>query len=161
VSNGVVTAYGPGLTHGVCGEACNFTISTKKAGSGGLSLAVEGPSKAEISCNDNKDGTVSVSYLPLAPGEYKVAVKYANKHINGSPYTAKITGEGRKRNQISVGSNSEVPLPGRVSATDVRALNASIQAPSGLEEPCFLKMLPNGNLGTTTIQALIFKSYGL
>jgi filamin len=161
VSNGVVTAYGPGLTHGVCGEACNFTISTKKAGSGGLSLAVEGPSKAEISCNDNKDGTVSVSYLPLAPGEYKVAVKYANKHINGSPYTAKITGEGRKRNQISVGSNSEVPLPGRVSETDVRALNASIQAPSGLEEPCFLKMLPNGNLGTTTIQALILKSDGL
>ena len=131
----------------MCGEACNFTISTKNAGSGGLSLAVEGPSKAEISCNDNKDGTVSVSYLPLAPGEYKVSVKYADKHIRGSPYTAKITGEGRKRNQISVGSNSEVPLPGRVADADIRALNASIQAPSGLEEPCFLKMLPNGNLG--------------
>lgn len=53
---------------------------------------MEGPSKAEISCHDNKDGTVSVSYLPLAPGEYKVAVKYADKHIKGSPYTAKITG---------------------------------------------------------------------
>ena len=56
-------------------------------------MAVEGPSKAEISCHDNKDGTVSVSYLPLAPGEYKVAVKYDNKHIRGSPYTAKITGQ--------------------------------------------------------------------
>jgi len=55
-------------------------------------LAVEGPSKADISCHDNKDGTVSVSYLPLAPGEYKVSVKYADKHIRGSPYTAKITG---------------------------------------------------------------------
>lgn len=138
------------MTHGVCGESCNFTISTKNAGSGGLSLAVEGPSKAEISCHDKKDGTVSVSYLPLSPGEYKVAVKYDNKHIKGSPYTTKITGEGRKRNQISVGSNSEVPLPpstGRVTEDDIRALNASIQAPSGLEEPCFLKKLPNGNLG--------------
>ena len=144
-----MTAYGSGLTHGVCGEACNFTISTKNAGSGGLSLAVEGPSKADIGCNDNKDGTVSVSYLPLAPGEYKVSVKYADKHIAGSPFAAKVTGEGRKRNQISVGSNSEVPLPaaGRVADAELRALNASIQAPSGLEEPCFLKMLPNGNLG--------------
>ena len=58
-----------------------------------------------------------------------------------------LIGEGRKRNQISVGSNSEVPLPGKVTNQDIRALNASIQAPSGLEEPCFLKKLPNGNLG--------------
>ena len=70
---------------------------------GSLSLAVEGPSKAEISCHDNKDGTVTASYLPTSPGEYKVSVKFADKHIRGSPYTAKITGEGRKRNQISVG----------------------------------------------------------
>ncbi|XP_021916472.1 filamin-A isoform X3 [Zootermopsis nevadensis] len=147
LSSGYVTAYGPGLTHGVCGEPSNFTISTKGAGAGGLSLAVEGPSKAEISCHDNKDGTVSVSYLPTAPGEYKISVKFGDKHIKGSPYNAKITGEGRKRNQISVGSCSEVSFPGKVSDADIRSLNASIQAPSGLEEPCFLKRLPNGNIG--------------
>lgn len=56
-------------------------------------------------------------------------------------------GEGRKRNQISVGSCSEVSLPGKITDSDVRSLNASIQAPSGLEEPCFLKKLPNGNIG--------------
>jgi len=87
-----VTAYGPGLVYGVCGEPGNFTISTKGAGAGGLSLAVEGPSKAEISCHDNKDGTVSVSYLPTAPGEYKITVKFGDKHIKGSPFVAKITG---------------------------------------------------------------------
>lgn len=59
---------------------------------GGLSLAVEGPSKAEISCHDHKDGTVSVSYLPTAPGEYKIAVKFGDKHIKGSPFVAKVTG---------------------------------------------------------------------
>lgn len=116
-------------------------------GAGGLSLAVEGPSKAEISCHDNKDGTVSVSYLPTSPGEYKVSVKFADKHIKGSPYSVKVTGEGRKRNQISVGSQSEVSFPGKISDTDIKTLNASIQAPSGLEEPCFLKKLPNGHLG--------------
>lgn len=48
ISSGSVTAYGPGLTTGKSGEACNFTISTKGAGAGGLSLAVEGPSKAKV-----------------------------------------------------------------------------------------------------------------
>ncbi|XP_066158369.1 filamin-A isoform X3 [Euwallacea fornicatus] len=147
VSSGYVTAYGPGLTHGVTGEPSNFTISTKGAGDGGLSMAVEGPSKAEISCHDNKDGTVSVSYLPTAPGEYKISVRFGDKHIKGSPFFAKITGEGRKRNQISVGSCSEVSLPGKISDADIRSLNASIQAPSGLEEPCFLKRLASGNIG--------------
>nr|XP_023029307.1 filamin-A isoform X2 [Leptinotarsa decemlineata] len=147
ISSGYVTAYGPGLTHGVTGEPSNFTISTKGAGAGGLSMAVEGPSKAEISCHDNKDGTVSVSYLPTAPGEYKISVRFGDKHIKGSPFNAKITGEGRKRNQISVGSCSEVSLPGKISDADIRSLNASIQAPSGLEEPCFLKRLPSGNIG--------------
>ncbi|KAF7274400.1 hypothetical protein GWI33_012941 [Rhynchophorus ferrugineus] len=147
ISSGYVTAYGAGLTHGVTGEPSNFTISTKGAGDGGLSMAVEGPSKAEISCHDNKDGTVSVSYLPTAPGEYKISVRFGDKHIKGSPFFSKITGEGRKRNQISVGSCSEVSLPGKISDADIRSLNASIQAPSGLEEPCFLKRLANGNIG--------------
>ncbi|XP_047037056.1 filamin-A isoform X1 [Helicoverpa zea] len=147
ISSGYVTAYGPGLINGVSGEPSEFTISTKGAGSGGLSMAVEGPSKAEITCHDNKDGTVSVSYLPTAPGEYKISVRFGDKHIKGSPYTAKVTGEGRKRNQISVGSCSEVTLPGKISDNDIRTLNASIQAPSGLEEPCFLKRLPSGNIG--------------
>ncbi|XP_012059920.1 PREDICTED: filamin-A isoform X3 [Atta cephalotes] len=147
LASGYVTAYGPGLVYGVCGEPGNFTISTKGAGAGGLSLAVEGPSKAEISCHDNKDGTVSVSYLPTAPGEYKITVKFGDKHIRGSPFVAKITGEGRKRNQISVGSSSEVQLPGKVSDADIKSLNASITAPSGLEEPCFLKKMPgSGNM---------------
>uniref|UniRef100_A0ABD2W3Y9 Calponin-homology (CH) domain-containing protein n=1 Tax=Trichogramma kaykai TaxID=54128 RepID=A0ABD2W3Y9_9HYME len=146
LASGYVTAYGPGLIYGVCGEPANFVISTKGAGAGGLSMAVEGPSKAEIACHDNKDGTVAVSYLPTAPGEYKVSVKFGDKHIKGSPYNAKITGEGRKRNQISVGSSSEVQLPGKVSDADIRSLNASIVAPSGLEEPCFLKKMPSGNI---------------
>jgi filamin len=147
ITSGHITAYGPGLMHGVSGEPSDFTIYTKGAGAGGLSLAVEGPSKADISCHDNKDGTVSVTYLPTAPGEYRISVKFDDKHIKGSPYNTKVTGEGRKRNQISVGSCSEVSLPGKVLDKDFRLLNASIQAPSGLEEPCFLKRLVNGNLG--------------
>lgn len=60
---------------------------------GGLSLAVEGPSKAELSCTDNQDGTCSVSYLPVLPGNYGIIVKYNEEHIPGSPFTARITGK--------------------------------------------------------------------
>ena len=147
LDEGKVVAYGPGLTHGVCGDPSKFVISTKGAGAGGLSLAVEGPSKAEINCQDNKDGTVDVSYLPTAPGEYKISAKFADKHIDGSPFTCKITGEGTKRNTISVGSSSELSLPENLSDYDLRSLQAFIVSPSGVEEPCFLKKLPKGNNG--------------
>lgn len=48
LTTGSVTAYGAGLLSGVSGEPSLFTISTKGAGGGGLSMAVEGPSKAEV-----------------------------------------------------------------------------------------------------------------
>merc|ERR1719369_2325976 len=146
-NSGKASAYGQGLMHGVCGEPANFTVSTKGAGAGGLALAVEGPSKADINCIDNKDGTVNVSYLPTAPGEYKISARFAGEHIEGSPFTCKVTGEGKKRNAISVGSASEVSLPENISDYDLRALNAYIVSPSGSEEPCFLKKLPKGNTG--------------
>jgi len=59
---------------------------------GGLSLAVEGPSKAEIVCQDNDDGTCTVTYLPTEPGLYSVVVKFDDEHILGSPFTSYIAG---------------------------------------------------------------------
>ncbi|KAI2665485.1 Filamin-C [Labeo rohita] len=130
INSGHVNAYGPGLSHGMVNKPATFTIVTKDAGEGGLSLAVEGPSKAEISCKDNKDGTCTVSYLPTAPGDYNIIVKFDDKHIAGSPFTAKIT---------------DVSL--KITETDLSSLTASIRAPSGNEEPCLLKRLPNRHIG--------------
>lgn len=45
-----------------------FSIWTREAGAGGLSIAVEGPSKAEISFEDRKDGSCGVSYIVKEPG---------------------------------------------------------------------------------------------
>jgi filamin len=59
-TSGYVTAYGSGLSHGFSHQACEFRIVTKDAGTGGLAVAVEGPSKAEIQCRDNKNGTCDV-----------------------------------------------------------------------------------------------------
>ena len=61
---------------------------------GGLAVSIEGPSKAQLTCLDNKDGTCSASYFPTEVGEYKINVKFAEEHIPGSPFTAKITPGG-------------------------------------------------------------------
>uniref|UniRef100_A0A7N8YMG2 Filamin C, gamma b (actin binding protein 280) n=1 Tax=Mastacembelus armatus TaxID=205130 RepID=A0A7N8YMG2_9TELE len=146
INSGHVTAYGPGLSHGMVNRPATFTIVTKDAGEGGLSLAVEGPSKAEISCKDNKDGTCTVSYLPTAPGDYNIIVKFDDKHIPGSPFTAKITGDDTMRtSQLNVGTATDVSL--KITETDLSSLMATIRAPSGNEEPCLLKRLPNRHIG--------------
>ena len=53
------------------------------SGFGGLSLSVEGPSKTDIQCDDNADGTCQVKYIPTEPGNYIVNIKFADEHIRG------------------------------------------------------------------------------
>jgi hypothetical protein len=39
-----------------------------------------------MTCKDNRDGSCSVEYIPTEPGEYDVAIKFADQHISGSPF---------------------------------------------------------------------------
>lgn len=48
--------------------SAEFSIWTREAGAGGLSIAVEGPSKAEITFDDHKNGSCGVSYIAQEPG---------------------------------------------------------------------------------------------
>uniref|UniRef100_A0AAY4BYE5 Calponin-homology (CH) domain-containing protein n=1 Tax=Denticeps clupeoides TaxID=299321 RepID=A0AAY4BYE5_9TELE len=145
-----VTAYGPGLVYGTANKTATFTIYTEDASEGGLDLAIEGPSKAEISCVDNKDGTCTVTYLPTFPGDYNILVRYNDKHIAGSPFTARITGsDNRRRSQVKLGSAADFSLD--INETDLSLLTASIKAPSGRDEPCLLKRQPNNHIGISFI----------
>ena len=45
-----------------------FNIYTREAGAGGLSIAVEGPSKAEVDFEDRKDGSCGVIYTVTEAG---------------------------------------------------------------------------------------------
>lgn len=51
-------------------RAGNFSILTHEAGAGALSIAMEGPSKADISLEDRKDGSCEVEYLCTEPGTF-------------------------------------------------------------------------------------------
>jgi filamin len=59
----------------------DFNIYTREAGAGGLSIAVEGPSKAELDFDDRKDGSCGVTYKVSEPGEYLVSIKFNDEHI--------------------------------------------------------------------------------
>uniref|UniRef100_A0A3B3V6K9 Uncharacterized protein n=1 Tax=Poecilia latipinna TaxID=48699 RepID=A0A3B3V6K9_9TELE len=85
-----VRAYGPGLQGGLVGKLAPFAIDTKGAGTGGLGLTVEGPCEAKIECQDNGDGSCSVSYLPTEPGEYTINILFAEQHVPGSPFKAAV-----------------------------------------------------------------------
>ncbi|XP_029007336.1 filamin-B isoform X2 [Betta splendens] len=149
ISSPSVTAYGPGLSYGVANKLATFTVYTEDASEGGLDLAIEGPSKAEISCVDNKDGTCSVSYLPVLPGDYNILVKYNSEHIAGSPFTARITEDKQRRSQVKLGSAADFSLD--IQETDLSVLTASIRSPSGRDEPCLLKRMPNNHIGISFI----------
>lgn len=64
----------------------NFVGVVSGAGSGGLGLAIEGPSEAELVCRDNRDGSCTVEYNTNTPGDYDIAVRFADRHIPGSPF---------------------------------------------------------------------------
>ena len=82
---------------------CRVTVDTCRVTAGGLSVAVEGPSKAEIRCaaDCESDHSYNVTYYPLTAGTYSIGVRVATKHIPGSPFTASVLPPG----------NVVVPLP--------------------------------------------------
>ena len=136
---GRVKAYGPGLERGTTSNPARFTVDTRGAGTGGLGLAIEGPSDAKIKCEDNKDGTCSVEYFPEHPGEYDVIITYGGEAIPGSPFCVQVTdkvdpskvkifGDG-----VSAGvrSNIESNFTIDCSQAGVAPLETTVRGPSG------------------------------
>ena len=68
ILSNVTTFFYLGLKKGYVNKPNAFVIDTRGAGPGDLSLAVEGPSKVDVECIDNGDGTVTATYIPRKPG---------------------------------------------------------------------------------------------
>jgi len=74
-------------------ERSQFIVDTSKAGSGALSVTVDGPSKAQLEGREMTPGQHEFTYTPTVAGDYLVAVRFAGAtHIPGSPFKARITG---------------------------------------------------------------------
>eukprot|EP00061_Rhincodon_typus_P005137 g24285.t1 len=153
-----VRAYGPGLKGGVVGKAAPFAIDTKGAGTGGLGLTVEGPCEAKIECQDNGDGSCSVSYLPTEPGEYTVNILFAEAHIPGSPFKAdikplfdpsKVTASGPGLEHGKVGETATFTVD--CSKAGDAELTIEIISESGAKAEVHIQNNSDGTFGITYI----------
>ncbi|CAD6191974.1 unnamed protein product [Caenorhabditis auriculariae] len=145
--DGYATVYGPGLQNAVVGEPAAFTVCAKGSHAKEVSVSIEGPAQSAIKIHDNKDGTCAVTWVPPVPGEYKVHVLLGGKDVHDSPFTVLVMGEGQKRAHLSVGSTSEVAL--NIAQGELKGISASIKSPSGIEEPCFVRLIDGGRLGVS------------
>ena len=103
------TARGDGLSKGKVGDAVTFDIEIPdEAGPGTLNVSVSGPHPPKpIEIVNNQDSTMTVTYHPIAPGEYTIEALWGEGHIKGSPFKAKIEGEA-VRNAKKVIATGEI-----------------------------------------------------
>ena len=123
-----------------------FNIYTREAGAGGLSIAVEGPAKAEIDFFDRKDGSCGVAYVCPEAGDYQITIKFNDQHIPDSPFNVTISppfGEAKKLTIHSLTSkeleiNKDCTFTVKTNGARGR-LEARAVAPSGAEETCIVQ----------------------
>ena len=132
-----VKVSGPGLDGGRVGDTLCIDVDSRAAGEGGLSLALSGPEQVQISCNDNKDGTATLSFTPKTVGEYKLDVKFAGVDVPGSEFCMPVTDPSQATASGSgvTGKGARVGAPAQV-VVDIREAGpveaeAELTTPSG------------------------------
>lgn len=93
---GRVFASGDGLNFGETGKPCEFLIDTLNAGAGALAVTVDGPAKVQLDCKEVAEG-YKVSFIPSAPGDYLITIKFVGTNIAGSPFKCRVTGASLNR----------------------------------------------------------------
>lgn len=113
-----------------------------------MSIAVEGPSRAEISFEDRKDGSCGVSYVAQEPGDYEVSIKFNEQHIPESPYLVPVCAPVDDARRLTVTSLQESGLKANQPASFAVRLNgakgnidAKVHSPSGALEECAVSEL--------------------
>lgn len=78
---------GPNVSSGKVNVDNEILIDCKEAGiTGGISFAMEGPAKVDVSFRNGNDGTITVVYKPPQAGDYKLHLKFNEIHLPGSPF---------------------------------------------------------------------------
>ena len=126
------TGSGAGLGGGVVGQPALFTVNVPdEAGPGTLSISVSGPHPPQpIEIVNNGDNTMSVKYHPHAPGDYSIEVFWADGHITGSPFKARVTGSA-SRNAKQVFATGEAITEGRMKTKQLGTITVTPQDGAG------------------------------
>ena len=75
----------------------SMTKCRQGAGSGSLALEISGPSKARTTCEDNGDGTVTVTYVCDTVGEFVGAHAHSLPYPIPSPPPTRIARQASTR----------------------------------------------------------------
>ena len=162
------TASGKGISSGGVGEAVSFTVDIPdEAGPGTLGVSVSGPHPPKpIEILNNLDGSMVVTYHPIAPGDYKIEVLWANQHISGSPFTANISGEA-VRNAKNVHATGEVIESGWMKCNQLGTLSVTASEGAGpgplrakLEGPTKADLQLTANEDGTMLVSFVPKEHG-
>ena len=91
----MVKVHGPGIQRMVNMEnAAHFTIETRDAGMGTLSIKVNGVKDAFTiearPMSKDHPRTLLARYNPTCPGDYTIAIRWHGTHIPGSPFKVKV-----------------------------------------------------------------------
>lgn len=90
VDSGRVTVSGDGLSLVPVNRPAKFIVDTQGSSSGSVKVEITGPSGGEVFCNvSNGVNGQNVEYVPKEVGDHKIAIKYRDTEIEGSPFTAK------------------------------------------------------------------------
>lgn len=162
------TASGKGILSGNVGEAVSFTVDIPdEAGPGTLGVSVSGPHPPKpIDIVNNQDGSMVVTYHPIAPGDYKIEVLWADQHISGSPFTATVSGEA-VRNAKNVHATGEVIQSGWMKCNQLGTLTVTAGEGAGpgplrakLEGPTKADLQLTANEDGTMLVSFIPKEHG-
>ncbi|XP_053387060.1 filamin-A-like isoform X2 [Mercenaria mercenaria] len=141
IGDGFVSVYGTGLVGGMSGETESFTVVSKSGTQNDVQVTIDGPARTEVTRNVS-GAHATFSYLPMTSGAYNINISYKGKPIKGSPFQAKVSGEGRKRSQMSIANCSDYAL--NVVEPEIVDLFGALKKPSGAIEPCILKKMGEG-----------------
>lgn len=96
VDSSQVTLSGEGLSLVPVDRPTTFTIHTKGAGSGNLTVDISDPDDSHVphSMTSASDGDLHVTYTPKVVGDYQINVRYSGQDVSGSPFTAKAYDSG-------------------------------------------------------------------
>ena len=120
----MVKAYGPGLASDfVIGrDSSEFTIETKDAGIGTLTVKVHGIKDAfkvkAVPASETEPRTLMASYDPTVPGDYLIDVRWSGVQVPGAPF------------QITIRDPSK-PAAGAIKVKKARAKVAADRDSSG------------------------------
>eukprot|EP00731_Ephydatia_muelleri_P012482 Em0006g1376a len=120
------------------GESLNIVVDLVDAGAGNLCITIDGPHiLGATGTFDDQDGAVSLNLVFHKAGTYKMAVRYGDQEVKGSPYHIRawdpslVTAYGSG----ITGIGTSVGLPADVfvdlSKSGVGSLEVAVMGPSG------------------------------